>query len=256
MTKREYAEAIAKELDMEIKECEKANGVIRIGVTPKTPTGQIAPVIYIDEAYDNDYTVEEGIDMVNAMMENSKEQTVDMEAVTKFENIKDKVKARLYNKKTNADVYRSAEEYGYNDLIIVPYIDNIIEGGSIKITEALCALWGVEPSEVIDYAMENTSYKLTTMEELFPMPLPGGDAMHIVTNDNMAFGAIGVILAAKELEEMFPDGYIVLPSSIHECIVVEDTPDFREMGYMVREINASMVAPEEQLSDNVYTFVA
>jgi hypothetical protein len=56
--------------------------------------------------------------------------------------------------------------------------------------------------------------------------------------------------------EMLKEDYFVLPSSIHEVIVVPESKglDAEEMCKMVKEINETQVAPEEVLSDHAYFY--
>lgn len=250
MTKREYAEAIAKEINgAEVKEMEKANGVVRIGITV-SPENGIAPVVYIDDAYEDGKEIEEVIDMVNAMINANGNVNIDMDMLTKFENVKDKIRARLYSNETKAEVFESAKKYGFEDLILVPYIENVIENGSVKINNGLLKMWGVDAETVMETAMANVEYVI------------GGflGAMTVVSNDRIgsgAFGASSVIKARRELEEMFPNGYVVIPSSVHEVIVQpypETESDYNYMLDIVREINDTQLAPEERLSYNVYKF--
>lgn len=256
MTKREYAEAIAKEINgAEVKEMEKANGVVRIGITVSLESGNgIAPVVYIDNAYEDGKEIEEVVDMVNTMISASGNVNVDTDMLTKFENVKDKIRARLYSNKTKAEVFKSAKEYGFEDLILVPYIENVIkteeENGSVKINNALLKMWGVDAETVMETAMANVEYVIGKFL----------GAMTVVSNDRIgsgAFGASSVIKARRELEEMFPNGYVVIPSSVHEVIVQpypETEDDYNYMLDIVREINDTQLAPEERLSYNVYKF--
>ena len=56
-------------------------------------------------------------------------------------------------------------------------------------------------------------------------------------------------------EKVGKDFYL-LPSSIHEALVVPDRPDMEvdSLAAMVREVNATQVAKDEQLSDHVYRY--
>ena len=55
---------------------------------------------------------------------------------------------------------------------------------------------------------------------------------------------------------MMKGDYFILPSSIHEVLLLRDdgNMDYRALEAMVREINATQVAPEERLSDQVYHY--
>ena len=54
------------------------------------------------------------------------------------------------------------------------------------------------------------------------------------------------------------DSFYVLPSSIHECILVPQklAPEPEELSAMVHDINCTQVLPEEVLSDRVYCYNA
>lgn len=56
-------------------------------------------------------------------------------------------------------------------------------------------------------------------------------------------------------EKLGGDFYI-LPSSIHEILLVPDNGDKTadDLRDMVREVNATQVSPEEKLTDNVYHY--
>ena len=60
----------------------------------------------------------------------------------------------------------------------------------------------------------------------------------------------------EQLESVFPQGCYILPSSLHELIIVPKDIGMspKEMEEMVREINQKEVAREEVLSDRVYEF--
>lgn len=87
-----------------------------------------------------------------------------------------------------------------------------------------------------------------------PAPDEDGIAMYVISNVDNRYGAAGTLDAGiqRKLSEIFPDGYYILPSSVHECIAVssEMAPD--ELVSMVRTINRSEVAEQERLSDHVF----
>ncbi len=78
--------------------------------------------------------------------------------------------------------------------------------------------------------------------------------MYVVTNAKKTFGASAVLFAKEKLYRIF-DSYIVLPSSVHEVIIVPgDVKSVRELIDLVNEVNETQVAPEERLGDTVYQF--
>lgn len=80
----------------------------------------------------------------------------------------------------------------------------------------------------------------------------------VLTNNDKFYGAAGILrtdLLRQFAEEQGCDFYI-LPSSVHELILVPDKHDFTktELRDMVKTVNEEQVAVEERLSDDVYYF--
>lgn len=50
--------------------------------------------------------------------------------------------------------------------------------------------------------------------------------------------------------------YFIIPSSIHEVLLVKDTGEMnaRDLAAMIREVNATEVAPEDVLTDHAYHY--
>ena len=63
-----------------------------------------------------------------------------VENIKNWEWVKTKLKAVLYNKTTKAEVFLSAKEFGFEDLIIVPYV-SINPDMRVKVTKGMCEMW-------------------------------------------------------------------------------------------------------------------
>jgi len=84
--------------------------------------------------------------------------------------------------------------------------------------------------------------------------------MFVATNSKKVNGA-GVILydgLLRTFAEKIGGDFFILPSSVHEVIFVPANGDIdaRHLIQMVKEVNATEVAPDEVLSDNVYMYHA
>lgn len=270
MTKREYAEAIAKEIEGgEVREVNK-NGVIMTGIT--ITTTNIAPVIYIDNEYENNRTVKETIKMVKETIMANANVEFDMESIKDYEAIKDKVVVRLLPAAAEADVYVDAEQYGFGGLKLVPYINVVVNGnnGSIRITEQLLDEYGIDVDTLIQQGIRNIDYSIKSMrdtikeimmeegmdDDMMEFMLPPDDGlMWCVSNSSKMYGAAAIIPAIRELEAKFADGFIVIPSSVHEVLVIpKGMQTEEELTEIVQSINAGQVAPEDRLADTVYVF--
>ena len=90
------------------------------------------------------------------------------------------------------------------------------------------------------------------LEELEAM-----NPMYVVSNKNKVKGASAVLnkeILAEFGRKFHTDKIVVLPSSIHEMILVPYTEEINleNMTAMVKEINTTEVRPEERLTDKAY----
>jgi len=263
-TKREYAEVIAKKVAGEVKEVEKANGVIMTGIVVSDGTN-IAPTFYIDDMYDRQVPANEAAGLIMEQIENEERPQFDVSAISSWDSVKGMLRIRLYNKKTNAPIKRSARSYGFGDLIMVPYI-KFNDNASTKVTEALAEKWGKSAKTIIDTALRNTKEKelfqieemAAIMAELMGVPVEmlreAAPPIYVVTNETRTNGAIGIIILADKLKEMYPNGYYILPSSVHEAIIIDSSfcDDPAMLTTMVQDVNGSCLRPEEVLGDKAY----
>ena len=168
---------------------------------------------------------------------------------TNFEEIRNSI--RTIFAKGNEEIRKDATPYGFEGLELTPIIDFGTDGDgnhmTAKVTTNLLNLWNITESEVIEIGLNNITYNIS---DFF--------GMVIVSNNTMFKGASSVIPATKELIKRYPNGYVVLPSSIHEVIIVpkDNETNVEELNEMVRQINAGVVAEEDKLSDDIYEFVA
>lgn len=76
---------------------------------------------------------------------------------------------------------------------------------------------------------------------------------NVILNKEKRFGAIAIIFAHDRLMEIYPTGYVVLPSSIHEVIVMPYDEN-EALSNMVNEISAEEISPEDVLGYKAYLF--
>lgn len=82
--------------------------------------------------------------------------------------------------------------------------------------------------------------------------------MYVLTNMTSCNGA-GAMFCAELLEKIqtkLDCDYFLLPSSIHEVIIVPDEGgyDREELNVMVQTINASEVDPKDRLADHAFYY--
>ena len=189
-----------------------------------------------------------------------------------YEEIKGNIKVRMLNAGREVKgIIRPADDYGFEGLILTPIIEvgETEEGfATIPITEEVIELLGVTEDEIYAKGIENIKYTIKTLKEvmigmMFPDGLPEemeddlfpDMSIYVVSNEENFYGAAAAIAATSELIKKFPEGYIVLPSSIHEVIVVpKGIGDTEYLNDMVKEINAGVVSEKDRLSDDIYEF--
>ncbi len=99
-----------------------------------------------------------------------------------------------------------------------------------------------------------------SIDEMLKMAMDGreGIPMYVMTNKNRYFGAACLLYPGvlKAFAERLDSNLYVLPSSIHEVILLEDDgcTAAEQLEEMVRQVNKTQVAAEEVLSDTVYYY--
>ena len=146
---------------------------------------------------------------------------------------------------------------------------------SAVVTDRMMELWGVtkeqlhqdavaaetERSPVCFYSMEDMMDEImfsSKPENLFECTEPLDAAtmpMYVLTNASKVNGS-GILARDGVLDkigELLGKNFYVLPSSIHEVLIVPDNGDMqaKELESMVKEVNATQVAPADLLSDKV-----
>ena len=200
--------------------------------------------------------------------------------MSNYEEIKGVLRLRMYNANKELDdvvIKRDAAAYGFDGLVVVPVVElGIIDGrmGINKIAGDMLREWNVDEDTVFEDALANmeNDYIICNLNDMMMKIMGLGEAPEptseipeelgeppilMVSNRNMMCGAAAIIPATAKLIERFPLGYTVLPSSIHEVLVVPNGQlADEELNGMVRDVNANVVAAEDYLSDDVYVFEA
>lgn len=276
-------------VECRVTEQQKNNGTIRTGLRLDVPGQNIAPIVYMEPFY---HQIRQGepMEQVISQIAETCRQALEVRALpeqmnlTDYASVKEHLSVQVINTKANQRMLPGLLHKEMEDLSVIcriefPFPDG--DGtGSIKVTHEMLSQWGVRPEEVYQKAVENTVKNqppiLMSMNDLMMdvMELPfkqdnllqlkegdtfPKDKMYVLTNEMRVSGAS--VLAypelPKQLEAVFPQGCYLLPSSLHEWIIVPKddlTLNPKELGEMVREINQAEVPKDERLSDRVYEF--
>lgn len=268
MRRRDIVNAlIAKGYKAEEKDNVK-NGLIVEGIVVKNDD-PIAPIIYTDrlleEAERKGKSLADVVTEVIRIYESQNYKDLDFK---KFLN-KDFVSEHIYLGLQKTSTEELIKENCFLDgLEVYLYIreDRKNEGSyTVKVTAELLQQIGMTAQEAWERARINTYAETevkslsTVIAEICGMPIDNfeEDPVYMVTNQAGMRGA-SAVLNRKVLEDIGQkhgtNKVVILPSSIHEVLVVpyESMMDMDAMSAMVTEVNATTVAPEEQLIDRAY----
>lgn len=265
------------EYRVELKEVRKNNGVVLQGLVILGDRETVVPTIYLEAFYG---AYEDGVpfgEILRRIFEIYREEVprgkIDMEFFKNFQEVKDRICYRLIRRQDNEALLAEIPHVEFLDLAICffyAYSGRVLGEGSILIYNSHLDLWGVGMQELMSCAERNTPRlfpgKLSPMREVLqeimnvrrlsdPEPeIP----LTVLTNDRRTHGAACILypgmlemLAGKEKK-----GFYVIPSSIHEVILLEQSEgeSTEALRRIIYEVNRSHVAPEEVLSDNLYFY--
>lgn len=262
---RDYEESIAVKLremgyaHAEPKEMEKANGVYKNAIClRKTLQDNVEPIIYTDEMYERKMSVDDAarkIDEIYRLQISSQNELSDVTSrIMNYEYVKEHIVLRLYHESNKADIFKSAKRYGFDDLILVPYV-NVI-GGAFRVEPKQLEILGVDKTTIFKDALRNTKADVIIRDlgSMFPFPGIIDTGMEVVSNKTTMFGASAIIGMLPKYKAKYPGGFYVIPSSMHEVIVVPKVNgvDTDNLNDLVDIVNKETLNPEDVLGHKAY----
>ena len=282
---REFSEIIRGELEkrtgyeVEFKEVTKNNGTVMHGICITEPGCSVTPTLYMEsfhDAYENGLCLEDIVEKILHVHQKEKPSaSFDVSWFTGWERVKGNVAFRLINYDENKKLLEKIPHTKYLDLAKVYFVvveQNGIRSGSILIHNVHMGIWGVTTEQLEEIAAENTPKQYPVqfnsigeaLEELNPFECDLSELeldewpMYIISNNKRIYGASVLCYpnAIKEVAERMKSNLYILPSSIHELILVLPSANLDEehLKNMVHDVNRELVAAEEVLSDSVYYY--
>ena len=198
---------------------------------------------------------------------------VDLESLSDYEQMKSKLSMEVVSAEKNAELLESVPHERMEDMAVVYrfVLDQTDSGnGTILVTNQLLEQYGITKEQLRADAMENAPEirpsEIRGMSEvmselapgMIPEVAPEDEQMFVATVPDKIHGA-GVIAYPNFMEdaaEKMGGDFFVLPSSIHEVLLVKDNGQMtaKELENMVKEVNATQVEPADQLTDHVYHY--
>lgn len=264
MTKHEYAEEVCKYLqkagyETVIEDNYRNNGALVAIQLKSIPETVVKPVFTIG---DEDINPEEFADHILQFVP-ADIPTDKLEEIMKDkEQVLQRSSYILVNSKLNAS-RPSLVRRQINKTLEIQYkidVSDILDGGRVSLEQKHLDLLGIDEEELYIRAYGNTMerfpYEISTISEMVGIDMGECELpIYVLTNTKRVYGA-GTILykgMKKVLEEKVGEETIIIPSSIHEVIVLPTYLGEKEsITGMIREVNRTVVAPEEVLSDRPY----
>jgi hypothetical protein len=140
-------------------------------------------------------------------------------------------------------------------------IADLIEESSVAVFNDLIERVDLSIEEVLEAAFENTEKmlqpRLDKMSDILPIPMDIDIPMYVLTNERKTFGAGAILYSGmkERLEDTIGEDFIVIPSSVHETIIVPGFLASTSITDIIREVNRTTVSELEVLSDRPYKLV-
>jgi len=200
---------------------------------------------------------------------------ISTERMTDYGQMQNKVILQVVSKEGNAERLSELPHREMEDMAVIFRVmleeDGRGRQSSYLVNHQILEGFGVSQDQLYSDAVSNMQKQysirplfnvLADMNPVFaddPMPEPD-NTLYVATNEKGMYGA-GVIALPdfmKEAGETVRGSFFVLPSSIHEVLLLKDDghTDYRALQEMVTAINATEVQPRDRLTDNVYHYDA
>ena len=261
------------------------NQLVLDGLTILEPGSNISPTIYLNfyfEKYQNGTEISSIQQHILQYYHRHCPIThIDTSFFTNFDYVYSRIVYKLVHYEKNREFLKEIPHFPYLDLAIIFYClvpEGPYENASILIYNQHLTYWEIQPEALLNLARKNTPLLLPwRCDSLAELILPTLDAllvkeqpcaedllnaetipMYVLSNEQRYFGASCMLYpqALKEISQRLNDTLYILPSSIHEVILIPASfaDDANELSEIVQEVNISEVAQDEILSDTVYYY--
>lgn len=257
----------------------KNNGTVYDGLIVIDPILNISPTIYLNPYYHrflSGVAIEDIYEeILNTYRENLPTEDFDISSFKDFEKAKDHIIIKLVNKEQNKELLEDVPFVPFYDLamiFVVAVCDFMNEFATILIHNQHLSLWDINVDELYEIGIKNTpallSYHFEPMEKALErlddssITFPTDLNMYLLTNHVKIHGATCMIYPGllKQLADELEDNLIIIPSSIHEALIIPyeacaneyTISDFNDM---VLDVNETQLTDDEVLANHVYFYI-
>ena len=192
--------------------------------------------------------------------------------LTNYAEMKNRLAMEVVSAERNAKMLQDVPHEQMEDIAVVYrlVLDSSKDASStILVTNDLMDKFGITHEQLHDDAMKNAPLirpaEIKGMGETLneiehgPVLEPDPDEFLFVAGvPDQTHGAAVIAYPNffEEAAEKLGGDYFIIPSSIHEVLLVKDTGEMnaRDLAALIREVNATEVAPEDVLTDHAYHY--
>lgn len=282
-----YVELMRKEVEKRtgkhviIEKVNKNNGLVLDGLVIVSEENNVSPNIYLNSyfakflAYGKEAVAEE---IIRVYERNKPKAVFDVSIFTEKEKVSPLIKMKIINYDKNKSLLAKVPHVKILDLAVVFMV--VLESdcdkgfGTILIHDVHLKFWDMKTDDLYKLARENmrNDFEIVSMvevmkevfenltdEELRASVLEPEVDMYVLTNYMKLHGAVGMLHTELLNQFMKENGFstlLILPSSIHECLLLPYDDSMEEFDFegMVKDANVTELKPEEILSDSVYIY--
>lgn len=270
-------EYYGSQIKVNMQEVEKNNGVKLIGITIHLLGCNIMPTMYLESFYELYMEGMEFSKVISVFIEkydSYRKDDVEMDFFSDYEKVKKMLSFKLINFEMNREFLEKVPFRSYLDLAIIfqcHICNEVLGNGTITVRNEHLKMWGITENQLWQDAMENMPRLYPTefmnMAQMLKNIYEDEDGiitdelpLFVLSNINRVNGASSLLYEnqLENIAEKVKDDYYILPSSIHELLILPKKygTDEAELSRMVDEINQTHVEYEEILSNHAYFYAS
>lgn len=275
LTVKQLKEELGQEYELEIRKVMKNNGIMLTGIIARKNSQNSFPTVYVDGLYRDNLREEEISEiaqhLAGQILEAELKEPIDMSGFLDFSKAKERIVFRLINTEKNRELLKDIPNRQLFNLSVVYYYileKTPFEGtATILIRNSHMKSWNIGEEQLYETAYQNSPRLLPlrfmemreVLEGFYPEELiEGMSPMYVLSNAEKMFGAVCMIYpeALKEIAKQLGGDLFVLPSSVHEMILIPERPDISQtmLADIVKEVNHTQLLEEEILADSVFFY--
>ncbi|MBR2739867.1 MAG: hypothetical protein IKD87_04285 [Oscillospiraceae bacterium] len=245
------------------------------------PEGMTAvPLFYLENYYD-DYVRGMSADEIAGHIASQFEQYRDRASAIRlpdldFESVSDRLRVRLVNSRSNIESLDSLVSRPVGcGFSLTSYIDLPPEAGvegMIQVTRQLAELNGYDETLLMNTALSNSAkYEQPTLNDIADVlfgdgandllngaEYEGGGSLYVLSHKGREYGAAALFYPGiqERIAEVLGEDYYVLPSSVHEVLIMPQSSGLStvQMMDMVENVNRAELSAEDKLADKVLLY--